>query len=348
MKIKHTTHLLLILLLVFSQSVTAQEDNPVAYMDQVHTAEEEANQKYLLYISAAAHSGRIRKIEKMRQQAIDGIVNSRTKVMSLPFYKGDNTLRKSSIDYLNFMYLIFTEDYKKIVNMEEIAEQSFNEMQAYLLLQEQTSAKLTEASQKRNQATKEYAAKYNINLINQTSEQAEKQKKANEVIHYRNSLYLLFFKCNWQWGELLKAIDNKKVNEIEQARISVINYAKEGIAGLDTLKSFDGDPTLANVCRHALNQYKRMAESDIPKATDFFLKEENFAKVKRSFESKPQGNRTQQDVDAYNKAVKEMNAGINTFNSVLQQINTNSAELTNNYNKADKEFADKHTPYFKK
>jgi hypothetical protein len=343
-------HLFTVIIFLLSASITtqAQNDDPVAYMDAVNKAEEEANQKYLLYVSTAAHSGRIRKIEKMRQQAIDGIVNSRNKAIGLPLYKGDKALRQSSIDYLNFLYLVFTDDYKKIVNLEEIAEQSFNEMQAYLLLQEQTSEKLNEANAKRNRATKEFATKYNINLIEQTSENESKQKKAGEVIEYRNKIYLIYFKCNWQWGELNKAMKNNKVTEIEQARNALISYAKEGMVGLDTLKNFDGDPTLANVCRHALNQYKIMGERDVPKMTDYFLKTENFEKVKRSFDSKPQNSRTKQDIDAYNKAVNEMNAGVNTFNSLAQSTNNTGNTIAENYNKADKDFADKHTPYFKK
>jgi hypothetical protein len=221
-------------------------------------------------------------------------------------------------------------------------------MQAYLLLQEKTSQKLEEANDKRNKATKEFTEKYNINLTYVKSEQGDKQKKASEVIEYRNKIYLIFFKCNWQWGELNKAMDTKKVTAIEQARTALISYAKEGMVALDTLKNFDGDPSLANTCRHALNQYKRMAENDVPKMTDYYLKEENFEKVKRSFESKPQNNRTQQDVNAYNKAVNEMNAAVNTFNSTSKQTNTTANEIANNYNKTDKEFGDKHTPYFKK
>lgn len=342
------TRIALLLFTLVSFITTQAQDDPVAYMNEVNKAEEEANQKYLLYVSTAAHSGRIKKIEKMRQQAIDGIINSRNKAIGLSLYKGDNSLRQSSIDYLNFLYLVFTDDYKRIVNMEDIAEQSFNEMQAYLLLQEKTSEKLAEANSKRNKATDDFAAKYNIKLIKEKTDQGEKQRKAVEVVNYRNDVYLIFFKCNWQWGELIKALDSKKVNAVEQARIALITYAKEGILGLDSLKNFAGDPSLANACRHALNQYKRMAENDIPKMTDFYLKEENFEKVKRSFESKPQNNRTQQDVNAYNKAVNEMNAGVNVYNNTSQQINQTATDISNGYNKTDKEFGDTHTPYFKK
>ncbi|MBX9784500.1 MAG: hypothetical protein K2X48_14520 [Chitinophagaceae bacterium] len=324
------------------------QDDPGAYMNLVNKAEDEANQKYLLYVSTAAHSGRIKKIEKMRQQAIDGIISSRNKSIGLPLYKGDNSLRQASIDYLNFLYLIFAEEYAKIVNMEDIAEQSFNEMQAFLLLQQKTSEKLEEATAKRNKAQKDFALKYNVRLIDDKTEGESKSKKASRVLEYRNAIYLIFFKCNWQYGELNKALDSKKVNTAEQARMALISYAKEGMAALDTLKNFDGDPSLANACRHALNQYKRIAEIDVPKMTDFYLKEENFQKVKRSFDSKPQNNRTQEDVNAYNKAVNEMNAAVNVFNSTSQQANKTANEVGEGYNKADKEFGDKHTPYFKK
>lgn len=341
-----------ILLLLFSffamAQLQAQDDSPVTYMNLVEKAEEEANQKYLVYVSAAAHSNRIRKIEKMRKQAIDGIINSRNKAIGLPYYKGDKELRQSSIDYLNFLYLIFNDEYTKIINMEEIAEQSFNEMQAYLLLQQKTAEKLAEASMKRNKATQDFAKKYNINLIKGSSEEGEKANKASGVLKYRNQIYLIFFKCNWQWSELNKAMKNAKVNDIEQARNALITYAKEGMTQLDTLKNFAGDPSLANACKYALNQYKLMAEKEIPKMTDFFLKTENFDKIKRSFDAKSQRDKTQQDVDAYNKAVNEMNASVNTFNSAVESTNRTANDIVNTYNKADKEFGDQHTPYFKK
>jgi hypothetical protein len=351
-KNKHmkSKHLLLVFLiqLFCIVSVTAQ-DSPVEYMNLIEKAEEEANQKYLAYVSTAAHSGRVKKIERMRQQALDGIANSRNKVIGLPLYKGDKALWQSSIDYLKLLYLVFSEDYAKIVNMEDIAEQSFNEMQAYLLLQEKTSEKLNEASLKRRQATKDFATRNNINLVEgEATEFVAKMNKASDVVEYRNTVYLLFFKCNWQWNEMNKAIKTNKVTDIEQARNAVITYAKEGLAVLDTMKNFAGDPSLANACKFALNQYKRMSENDVPKMTDFILKNENFEKVKKSFDSKPQKDRTQQDIDAYNKGVNDLNAGVNTFNSTAKFIADTQSNIIDTYNKASKDFADRHTPYFKK
>lgn len=340
--------LFLFFTLSFFHFAIAQEDGPVAYMNLVEKAEQEATQKYYAYISAAAHSSRVRKIEKMRQQLLDGIINSRNNAIGLPFYQGDKNLRQSSIDYLNLLYLVFNEDYGKIVNMEEIAEQSFNEMQAYLLLQEKTSEKLNAAQEKRSLATKEFAKKFNINLIESSSELGEKMKKAGQVMKYKNDVYLHFFKCNWQWNELSKAIKSGKITDVEQARNAVITYAQEGIKGLDTLKNFEGDPSLANACKFALNQYKRMAENDVPKLTDYFLKAENFEKVKKSFDAKSQRDRTNQDIDNYNKAVNDMNAGVNTFNSINKTLYDAQGNIIDTWEKASKKFSDDHTPYFKK
>ena len=121
-------------------------ENAGDYMTAMTNAQTEMDQKYMAYISASAHSRRAKKIEKLRTQALESIDNAKYKTMALPKYKGDNSLRQASIDYIQFCYRIFNDDYTKIVNMEEIAEQSVDQMQAYLLLEEKASEKLQEAS----------------------------------------------------------------------------------------------------------------------------------------------------------------------------------------------------------
>jgi hypothetical protein len=63
------------------------------------------------------------------------------------------------------------------------------------------------------------------------------------------------------------------------------------------------------------------AENDLPKQMDYFLKKENFEKVKKAFEAKPEKNRTQKDVDLFNEGVKEINKVNNTFNDINKKAN---------------------------
>ena len=116
---------------------------------------------------------------------------------------------------------------------------------------------------------------------------------------------------------------------------------------LIALKNLDGDPSLANTCRQVLQFYKRMAENDLPGQIDYFLKKENFEKIKNAFEAKPEKERTQKDVDAFNDGVKEINKANNTFNEINKKANAGRNDAINNWNDAEKSFADTHMPYYK-
>jgi hypothetical protein len=326
-------------------SVAQDVSNPAGYMAAISNAHSDMNKKYMAYMSMAAHSNRRRKIEKLRQQVLESITESRYKTIEIPIYKGDNSLRKSSMDYIQMCYNVFNEDYNKIVNMEEIAEQSFDEMQAFILLQEKTDEKLKEAFSKMDEATKAFAAKYDVKLVDSKDALGEKMEVAGKLSHYKNQVYLLFFKCNWQDGNVVKAMNAKKVNDVEQARSALVRYAEEGIKTLDTLKGFEGDKSLAATCKQVLQFYKKTAENDLPKMTDFFLKQENFDKIKKTLDSKAEHSKA--EVDAYNKAVNEMNAAVNTFNQLNNQVNNNRNQILKNWSDTESSFTDLHMPHYK-
>jgi hypothetical protein len=347
---KHFLHSIFFILAVIGciPSVQAQNlDNPGDYMSAIASAHVEMNKKYMAYMSASAHGGGARKIDNLRQQVLESITASRYKTIDLPIYKGDNSLRQSSIDYIQLCYNVFNEDYSKIVNMEEISEQSFDEMQAYLLLQEKTNEKIKEASAKMSEASKNFAAKYKVTLIDSKDELSQKMDAAGKLNHYRNNVFLVFFKCNWQESEITKAINAKKINDVEQGRNSLIRFAEEGLKALDTLRTFNGDASLANTCRQVLQFYKKTAENDVPKISEFFLKEENFEKIKKSLDSKPESNRTEQDINEYNKAVKDMNTAVNNYNQVNTQLNNNKSQVLQNWQNTQTNFGNTHMPYYK-
>ena len=345
---KRNLVILLISIICFTYSSRGQAiENPGEYITAINNARAEMDAKYMQYLSAAAHGRRARKVEKLRADVLESINQSKYKTTDLPKYKGDNSLRQGSIDYITMCYRVFNEDYKKIVDMEELAEQSFDEMQAYLLLQEMVTKKLTEASDKLHKTVMDFAGKYNVKIDETRSTLGSKLDVAGKLTDYTNAVFLIFFKCNWQDKEMVTAMNNKKVNDVEQSRNSLLRFANEGLSALDTLKTFNGDPTLANACREALKFYKKLAETDVPKLTDFYLKEENWAKTKKSFEAKSASSRTQADIDAYNKGVNEFNEAVNTFNKTNNVVNKDRTQMLNNWEVAQKKFADANMPYYK-
>ena len=345
---KKTTSLLFVLFSFIAVSKAQDLDKPGAYMTAISNAHKEMDQKYMAYTSAAAHGKRARKVEKLRLQVLESISNSRDKIADIPFYKGDNSLRQSNIDYINFCYTIFNEDYAKIVNTEEIAEQSFDDMQALLLLREKVDEKLKGAVEKVNKASKDFAAKYNVNLIEGKDELGEKMAQASKVGKYYKPIFLLFFKCNWQDNSLTKALQDNKLNDVEQSRNSIIKYADEGLLALNAIQNFEGgDVFLKMACKQALQGFKSIAEKETPKITDYYLKKENFEKIKKAFEGKSQSDRTKEDVDAYNKAVKDMNAAVNISNEASTNANNKRNELYKTWEEAVKTFYDTNVPHYR-
>jgi hypothetical protein len=316
-------------------------------MGAVNKARGDMDAKYMQYVSAAAHGRRARKVEKLRQEVLDNITECRYKTIDLPYYKGDKTLRQASIDYIQMCYTVFSEDYKKIVNIEELAEQSVDEMQAYLLLQDKVNETLEDAFAKYDHAVKDFAAKYNVTLIEDASKLGTKMTVASRLSKYTNMVYIFFFKCNWEDNQMVKAMNDKKVSEMEQSRTALLNFAREGLKGLDTVKPFDGDASLIVACRNALKYYQDMATNDIPKLSDFYVKEEEFDKLKKAFESKSASDRTKADVDAYNKAVNDINASVKGFNQTNQKVNNSRTQQVNAWNDAEKKFNDEHMPHYR-
>ncbi len=334
-------------IIVIVPTSSAAQDDPGAYINSINSAQMVMNKTYMAYISASAHSSRKRKIEKLREQAVDNIVICQNTINNLSPYKGDNSLRQSSIGYVTLCYKVFNDDYAHIVNMEDIAERSYDEMQAYLLLQQATNDTLQMAISRMQKAEQAFATKYNVTLVDQKTELGEKMQQTDRMGTYRDKVYLLFYKCNWEDGQMTDALNQKNVSKVEQDRNALDKYAIEGLAVLDTMKAFDNDGSLVNACRQALAFYKSEAETQISLLTDFFLKEENFNKLKAAMDAKSDSQRSQQDVDSYNKAVTDLNNGVNTFNQINNDLNNGRNNANQTWDATEKNFIDIHTPYYK-
>lgn len=91
-------------------------------------------------------------------------------------------------------------------------------------------------------------------------------------------------------------------------------------------------------------QYYKAEAAKGPAITDYFLKEEDFNKIKKQFESRSGGKRTQQEVDQYNKAVNEINAVLNKFNATMAELNKQGKAALNDWNKTYSKYMDEYKP----
>jgi hypothetical protein len=346
MKWKITFCATLFLFFLSENSKAQSFENAGDYLSYINKSKEELTATYLSYMSAVAHN-RARKVEKRRMDLLNRITETRFKIQGMPAWKGDKSFRDSSVAYIKLLNNVFNEDYAKIVNMEEIAEQSYDLMEAYMLAQEKVQEKLHDAAERQNELQKKFAATNNINLIAVENELDRKGKEVSALMKHYDEVYLVFFKPYKQEMYLIDAVNRKNVVAIEENKNSLKKFAEEGLKKLQSLKGYNNDPSIIVACREALQFYK--TEADQTQAiTDFVLKEENFNKAKKAFDSKPAARRTKTEVDDYNKAANDFNEAVNNYNKVNKQINKDREKILDNWNRLVKKYLDDYMPVQRK
>jgi len=334
----------LLVLMLISAASHAQYDTPIAYMSYFNTQEEGLAKDYLGYMSAVTHSHSARKMERRRQEVLKDVKEALQNTAKMKAYQGDIALRDAFKEYYSILLTVLNEDYAKIVNMEEIAEQSYDNMEAYVLAQEKASERLDEAAKKRQNAYGDFAVRNHIKLIESESKISRKLEQVSRVSTYYHQIYLVFFKSNKQEMYLVDAFNANSINAVEQNKSTLIKYSDAGLQKLTEVKAFEGDYSLVAACRKMLEFYKMEAETKVQPIMDYLMKKEEFDKIKRAFNSKSEQQRTSSDIEAYNKIVNDMNKEGSSYNRVNQELNSMRSSFTDNWNSAVSRFLDTHSP----
>ena len=330
----------------FQDARSQNFENAGEYMGYISKANDELTATYLSYMSAVAHN-RAKKVEKRRMDVVNAISETRYKIQGMPPWKGDRSYKDSTVSYLKMLNIVFNEDFAKIVNMEEIAEQSYDLMEAYMLAQEMAAEKLNEAARRQQETQKLFAEKYDIRLLNSVSELDMKSRQASALMKHHDEVYLIFFKPYKQEMYMVDAVNKKNILAIEENRDAMKKFAEEGLKKLKSIRGYNSDPTIIVACRTALDFYIKEAEQT-QVIIDFFLAEENFVKTKKAFESKPASKRTTADIEAFNKAVSDFNNAVNNYNKTNKLVNKERDQATEGWNKAVKQYLDLYMPVQRK
>ena len=339
-----------VILAVFASfsSVKAQErfDDAVAYLTYIGSFSKQIQKDMLSYSTAVAHDKSARKIENRRATLMGSIDNASRKITYAVPFNNDKAFRDSVLRFMKLYTYVLKEDYGKIINMEDVAEQSYDAMEAYLLAQDMATEKINKTGERLVVAEREYAKRQNFTLTEGSQDKVDiKSEKAVSVSKYHRQPYLLFFKMYKQDAYLVKAIEEKNVNSIEQNKNTITKFATETTAKLRKIPAFDGDQSLLEACGQFID-FSRQEASSVNVITDYLLKEENFNKVVKRFEAKKAKERTQEDVDGYNKAVSDYNAAVNSYNANNKDMNSARERALNTWNKMSQKFLDRHYPKY--
>jgi predicted DNA-binding protein len=333
------------LLLIGAVGWAQNFDNPGEYMGYISKQQENISKKFLSYASASAHGKREKKVEALRNKLINEVEESRMNISGMPSFKTDKAYRDSAVSFMKLYYNVLNEDYSKIIDMEEIAEQSYDAMEAFLLAQEKVNEKLEQGNERMKLAQQAFGAKNNITLVDSKGALDEMMTEVHDLNVYHHQVYLLFFKPYKQETYLMEAIEKGNITGIEQNKNAQLKYAQEGLEKLNSIKAFKGDNSMAVACKTMLNFYVKEVSDKMSAISDYFLTKERFEKLKKEFDKK--SSPTKEEIDTYNKGITEINKASNAFNQNNQLLNQQRKEALNNWYSTEKSFFDEHTPHYK-
>lgn len=319
-------------------------NSPLEYMEYITNEYSQIYNAQWEYTKAIAHNKNAKRVEKRRQELLTTIKAAQKKVFQMPSYEGDADFKNFVGKHLNINYSIVNEDYAKIVDMEAVAEQSYDLMEAYLLAKKLASEKLSDAADKMNAKMEEFATSHNIKLVENESKLGEKMKIASKVFDYYNAMYLIFFKSYMQESTFLEALNKSDVNAMEQAKNALTKYTKEGLDNSAKLPLYNNDKSLYLSGKKMLEFYQEEAKTQMPKLIDFYLKKETMEKLKASIDKTPQKDRTKEMVDKFNTSIAEYNQAVADYNTINETLNKQRGQLIDAWNKSAANFLNKHVP----
>lgn len=320
--------------------ISSAAQTAAQYMDKMGKEFNKISEETWDYTRAVAHGKRAKLIENRRKDMLSANRSALTRIQNMQPFNGNSAYRDSTLRYLEMSYIVLNNDYSKIVDMEEISEQSYDAMEAYMLAQEKANEKLDAAFAVAVDAQRAFAKANNITLVANENKTDEKLDKAGEVFKFYNRVYLVFFKPYKQELYLIDAQSKGDINAMKQNQEALASLSKEAQQKLKDITPYKNNTTLKAACSDLLDFYIMEAETKVPQLVDFHLKKEKFEKLKTAMDKKGK-NSSNEEINEFNNAVNDYNKSINDYNSVNNELNKKRAAYLETWNNAVSKFLDR-------
>ncbi len=315
------------------------------YMTNISQEFRKITEAYLFYNSEIAHSKKARAVEKSRQELITTVVIAKKRTQSLSDWEGNASLRDAAVEFFRIYEVVLKEDYEQIMDLEDIAEQSYDAMEAYMTVKEMAYDKLNDANDAVEKAEDTFAEAFKVNVIkNENDKLSKKAKDAGEVNKYHRMVYLVFFKAYKQETYLTEAQKSGNVSAMQQNQGNLLKVAEEQLNYWDTIPKFRGSSALKEACHsYLLFAQKEAKEADF---VSFFLEKEKFEVAQKQFKATSKPNK--EEVAEYNTAVDSYNDLVNKSNKDNNTWNNARAKGLNEWNNESQNFVSKNVPRYNK
>ncbi len=295
------------------------------------------------YTKAITRSRRIRSVEKKRQELLKIIKKNQAHVQTSPLFLNDSTLKTELVRYLDLLYVVLKKDFDKILDMEDIEAQTFDQDEAHQLALDLAFDKLDTCRMVLVQADSTFYKTYNIKIDTTMDKIDHKMSRASSAVKYYNPIYKIFYKSNKQYSYATQALAEKDLAAMQQHTATLQKFVDEGIENLKPFKGYKNDEDLIGIVRKVLSFYKKESVGRLPENIDFYLLVEAFQNSTRKLEAIKPEKRTQKDVNEYNREVKAYNDAVKKINQINKASYKNHDDLIKEWHKVVDNFFEIHS-----
>ncbi len=332
--------------ILFSVYISHAQDfsKPIDYLNYINDKSYQITQALWNYMKTAAHSRKDKKIQRQKQQLIETILEAKRDVAKMPPLNGKTDLRDSLVSYFDFAIKTLKGDLTKLEEMQLVSQQSYSAMLRYLKKQEEINDKLSQKGDMVSAIFNIVAQRNNITVTHTETELGKKIKLANFVNSYHNKLFIIYFRNLLALNKIIEAINNNDRNSFYAWKDSLNVALKWADKKIIKIGPYNKDISLKKACKTSLNNFKTILSTYLPKIEQFYNAEDELKKQQTIVNSKPKEHLTQQEINAYNNAVKKYNEAVNIFNETMKKINSLMQKTVDQWNKASHRFLDKNVP----
>lgn len=338
--------LFILLILMFSNFTNGQEfKTPNAYFNYIGVEKEAICKLIWKYNVALAHSKNINEINKLKRILLENIKVSFEKISLLENgFIGDLEYKNSYLEYLTISEKQINLHFEKISNLKNYENQSFEELEKYLLERAFINKSIKYQSDVLNKNQVDFAKKYGFNFIESENELSKKMKIAVEVFDNHTTMYLIYLKVYVNQSNLRNAIKSKKIVEVEKINKDLEKFANEGFEKLKIFKSYKNDNSLTDATNKTLETAKKEYLEYGTFAIEYLKDNEKFNETKSKIQLESNISKKAEKVAEFNKLVAERNEKIKKYNDLTMKFDSERLIAFDNWNKIGQLFIERYVP----
>jgi hypothetical protein len=249
-------------------------------------------------------------------------------------------VRVGFIHWLETVNSLLVKDFVALEQSRVNAQKSMEHLRAYMRVKNALRSKYLEANKFLESNMTRFALKYGITIESESTRLGERLLSANAALDYYEEIYLRFFAVKAHDKALNKAVNAKNVELIKALRSQQMDQCKQFVSELSKLSNYKGSPELKQAGIAVISSFEQTADKYGRLTYDLFAAEHQFDSLKTAVVSKPANERTNDEILAYNNAVKSYNSKVQAFEPQTQQYNLLRQKALKSWNEAVRNFSE--------